>query len=147
MKNEAMSTFRYGFETTLSDTNYDDAVQRVTDELEKEGFGILTEIDVGATRKKKLDVDFRRYIILRACNPILAYDALGVEPQIEAFPATHRRSALARSTRAVSSDIRSAFRSGRCSTIPISSSPASSATVRRRRGRSQRRGIPASGSA
>ncbi len=77
-----MSTFRYGFETTLSDTTYNDAIQRVTDELEKEGFGILTEIDVGATLKKKLDVDFRRYIILGACNPSLAYHALGVEPQI-----------------------------------------------------------------
>jgi uncharacterized protein (DUF302 family) len=77
-----MSTFRYGFETTLSDTNYDDAIRRVTDELEKEGFGILTEIDVRATLKKKLDVDFRRYMILGACNPSLAYSALGVEPQI-----------------------------------------------------------------
>jgi len=77
-----VSTFRYGFETTLSDTNYDDAVRRVTDELEKEGFGILSEIDVSATLKKKLDVDFRRYMILGACNPSLAYRALGVEPQI-----------------------------------------------------------------
>lgn len=77
-----MSTFKYGFETTLSDTNYDDAILRVTDELGKEGFGILTEIDVRATLEKKLDVDFRRYIILGACNPSLAYDALGVEPQI-----------------------------------------------------------------
>ena len=77
-----MSTFQYGFETTLSDTNYDDAILRVTDELGKEGFGILTEIDVRATLEKKLDVDFRRYMILGACNPSLAYDALGVEPQI-----------------------------------------------------------------
>ncbi len=77
-----MTTFRYGFETTLSDTNYDDAIRRVTDELEKEGFGILSEIDVSATLKKKLDVDFRRYMILGVCNPRLAYQALGVEPQI-----------------------------------------------------------------
>jgi uncharacterized protein (DUF302 family) len=77
-----MSAFRYGFETTLSDTSYDDAVRRVTDELKKEGFGILTEIDVRATLKKKLDVDFRRYMILGACNPSLAHRALGVEPQI-----------------------------------------------------------------
>ena len=77
-----MRTFRYGFETTLSDTNYDDAIRRVTDELKKEGFGILTEIDVRATLKKKLDVDFRRYMILGACNPSLVYQALGVEPQI-----------------------------------------------------------------
>ena len=77
-----MRTFRYGFETTLLDTNYDDAVRRVTDELKKEGFGILTEIDVRATLEKKLDVDFRRYMILGACNPNLAHRALEIEPQI-----------------------------------------------------------------
>ncbi len=77
-----MSTFRYGFKTTLSDTDYDDAVQRVTDELKKEGFGILTEIDVRATLRKKLDVDFRRYVILGACNPELAHRALESETHI-----------------------------------------------------------------
>jgi uncharacterized protein (DUF302 family) len=48
MKKESINTFRYGFETTLSDTNYDDAVRRVTDELKKEGFGTVTEIECGS---------------------------------------------------------------------------------------------------
>jgi uncharacterized protein (DUF302 family) len=61
---------------------YDYAIARVTAELKKEGFGILTEIDVKATLKKKLDVDFQRYIILGACNPVLANQALQEEPEI-----------------------------------------------------------------
>ena len=61
---------------------FDDAVQRVTDELKKEGFGILTEIDVRDTLKKKLNVDFRRYKILGACNPHFAYQALQAENKI-----------------------------------------------------------------
>lgn len=77
-----MSNLRYGFETTLEGISYDNAVKRVTDELKKEGFGVLTEIDVKATLKKKLDVDFRRYVILGACNPKLAHRALGAEPHI-----------------------------------------------------------------
>ena len=82
VKEEPVNTFRYGFETTLSDTNYDDAVERVTAALESEGFGVLTEINVKATLRKKLDVDFRRYVILGACNPSLAHQALAAEPQI-----------------------------------------------------------------
>ena len=58
---------------------YEEAVERVREELGKEGFGVLTEIDVKETLKKKLDVDFRRYIILGACNPPIAYEALTKE--------------------------------------------------------------------
>lgn len=71
----------FGFGVTV-DTGYDETVQRVRDELAKEGFGVLTEIDVAATLKKKLDVDFRRYVILGACNPPLAHKALSTEIEI-----------------------------------------------------------------
>lgn len=64
------------------DMGFEEAILKVTDELKKEGFGILTEIDVTATLKKKLDVDFRKYRILGACNPPFAYRALQVEPNI-----------------------------------------------------------------
>ncbi len=58
---------------------YETAIERTTEELKKEGFGVLTQIDVQATLKKKLDVDFRPYIILGACNPPFAYKALQAE--------------------------------------------------------------------
>jgi uncharacterized protein (DUF302 family) len=64
------------------DLSYTDALQKVTEELQKEGFGVLTEIDVRATLKKKLDVDYNNYKILGACNPALAYQALSAEPEI-----------------------------------------------------------------
>jgi len=62
--------------------SFDEAILKVTEELKKEGFGILTEIDVQATLKKKLDVDFRKYKILGACNPPFAYKALQAEENI-----------------------------------------------------------------
>lgn len=71
----------YGFDIQL-DTNFDDAVQRVTDALADEGFGVLSEIDVSATLKKKIDVDRRPYVILGACNPQLANQALNADPDI-----------------------------------------------------------------
>ena len=65
----------YYFTKTL-DMSFDEAIVKVTEELKKEGFGILTEIDVKETLKQKLDIDFRNYRILGACNPPFAYQAL-----------------------------------------------------------------------
>ncbi|MDX1638547.1 MAG: DUF302 domain-containing protein [Balneolaceae bacterium] len=64
------------------DYSFDDAIQHVTDELKEEGFGVLTEIDVKETLKKKLDVDFKKYKILGACNPNFAHQALQKEDKI-----------------------------------------------------------------
>lgn len=71
----------YYFSKTING-NFDDVIIKVTDELKKEGFGILTEIDVKETLKKKLDVDFKKYKILGACNPPFAYEALKEEDKI-----------------------------------------------------------------
>jgi len=72
----------YGYETTISGAKLSDAVAAVTEALKAEGFGVLTEIDVEATLKKKIDVDFRPYVILGACNPRLAHQALELDDQM-----------------------------------------------------------------
>ena len=77
-----MDPINYGYQKKLKGEKFEAAVARVTAALKEEGFGILTEIDVKDTLKKKLDVEFRRYKILGACNPNLAHQALGHESQI-----------------------------------------------------------------
>ncbi len=71
----------YYFSKTL-EIGFDEAVDRAIEELKKEGFGILTDIDVRAAMKKKLNVDFKNYRILGACNPPFAYQALQAEDKI-----------------------------------------------------------------
>lgn len=63
-------------------TDFSDAIDRIKEELKKEGFGVLTEIDMASTFKQKLNVDFRNYRILGACNPQFAYQALTAEDEI-----------------------------------------------------------------
>ena len=72
----------YGFERRLEHTSVADALERVTAALKTEGFGILTQIDVKDTLKKKIGVDFRPYLILGACNPSLAHRALTIDAQV-----------------------------------------------------------------
>lgn len=72
---------QYYFSKTITDS-FENAIQKVTEALKEEGFGILTEIDLKATLKKKLDVDFYNYTILGACNPPFAYKALLAEDKI-----------------------------------------------------------------
>jgi len=71
----------YYFNKTLN-ISFEDAIVKVTEELKREGFGIMTEIDVKEALKKKMDVDFRKYRILGACNPPYAYKALQTEDKI-----------------------------------------------------------------
>lgn len=75
---------KYYIEKT-TEYGFDEAIEKVTEELKKEGFGVLTEIDVQATLKKKLDVDFNKYQILGACNPPFAHKALKAENKIGAM--------------------------------------------------------------
>lgn len=75
----------YYFGAVLENTSYEKAIEKATEELKKEGFGVLTQIDVRDTLKKKIDVDFRKYIILGACNPHFAHKALQLEGKLGAF--------------------------------------------------------------
>ena len=76
-----MEQTNYGFSKVVS-LSYDEAIAKVTEELKKEGFGVLTEIDVKETLKKKLDVDFKPYKILGTCNPPFAFKSLQAEEHI-----------------------------------------------------------------
>ena len=71
----------YGYKKKV-DLPYEDVINKVKGELQKEGFGVLTEIDVKSTLKKKLNIDFDKYVILGVCNPQLAYKALQAEKEI-----------------------------------------------------------------
>jgi len=73
---------KYYISTTLKNTTFEDAIEKTTAALKVEGFGVLTEIDIKATLKKKLDADFYNYTILGACNPQMAHQALQAENKI-----------------------------------------------------------------
>lgn len=75
----------YYFSKILKNKSFDEAIVLTTTELKKEGFGILTEISIDKTLKSKIDVDFKKYTILGACNPKFAYEALKAEDKIGVF--------------------------------------------------------------
>ena len=79
MRSETQADPTYSYTAHLPAVSFEEARSRVTDALKQQGFGILTEIDVTATLKTKLNLDFRRYVILGACNPQLAHQALEAE--------------------------------------------------------------------
>ena len=79
MRSETPTDPTYGYTAHLPAVSFEDARSRITDALKHQGFGILTEIDVKTTLKTKLNLDFRRYVILGACNPQLAHQALEAE--------------------------------------------------------------------
>lgn len=70
------------YNSKIVNCSFEEAIEKITEALKSEGFGVLTEIDVKETLKKKLDVDFKKYKILGACNPPLAYKALSMEENI-----------------------------------------------------------------
>ena len=75
----------YYLSTTLKENNFNQAIETVTEALKTEGFGVLTKIDIKDTLKKKIDVDFKKYTILGACNPKFAHKALTAEDKIGVF--------------------------------------------------------------
>jgi len=75
----------YTIDRAISDGSFEDVTERTRKALADHGFGVLTEIDVAATMKKKLDVDMPSYLILGACNPSMAHQAIGIEPRIGAM--------------------------------------------------------------
>ena len=75
----------YYFTKALVNTSFEEAIEKVSAELKKEGFGIVTEIDMKETLKRKIEVDFRKYKILGACNPHFAFKALSAESKIGVF--------------------------------------------------------------
>jgi uncharacterized protein (DUF302 family) len=77
-----MTNPSYGFEAKLEGISVSEAIQRVTEALKVEGFGVLTSIDIQKAFSEKLGVDFRPYVILGACNPKLAHKALGADPYL-----------------------------------------------------------------
>jgi len=79
MRRVAMERVKQYAFTAVLNTSYEDAVSKVTDALKEEGFGVLTEINVKETLKKKLGVDFRKYVILGACNPPYAHRTLQLD--------------------------------------------------------------------
>lgn len=72
---------QYGFSKT-TDYNFEQAIDKVTEELKKEGFGVLTTIDVKDTLKKRIDVEFKNYTIIGACNPTFAHNGLQIEEEL-----------------------------------------------------------------
>jgi len=75
----------YFINKVIENTSFDDVYSKTVEELKKEGFGIITEIDMKATFKKKLDVDYKPYKILGACNPNFAYEALQFQSKVGVF--------------------------------------------------------------
>jgi uncharacterized protein (DUF302 family) len=82
---EEQITMAYTLNRLIAAANFDDIDARTRKALAANGFGVLTEIDVKATMKKKLDVDMSAYLILGACNPKMAYQAIGMEPRVGAM--------------------------------------------------------------